>query len=157
MSTEQKNLGRGPIDPTALKRAEAVIDQLRWVYICEWAPEALDEMEAAVLALRRYAKKEDETGEVERHDAVLHLSHDMKGQAATFGLDLLADFAASMHAVAAATRRIGVREADVFLAHIMAMRTALSGAADDPDGLLSTGLERELRTSLRQIVRRTLN
>ena len=81
----------------------------------------------------------------------------MTSQAGTFGLDLLVDFATSMHAVAAATRRIGVREADVFLAHIMAMRTALSNAADDPEGLPSTALEKEVRRGLRKIVRQTLN
>lgn len=154
MSTDNETIGQGAIDPSALKRAEAVIERLRWVYICEWAPDALDEMEAAILALRRYAGK---GGEKKRHDAVLRLSHEMKGQAGTFGLDLLADFAASIHAVAAGTQRIGVREADVFLAHIMAMRTAVSTAAGDPDGLPGAALEKELRRGLRQIVRRNLN
>ncbi len=156
MSTDDETIGQGTIDPSALKRAEAVIERLRWVYICEWAPDALDEMEAAVLALRRYADS-GEDSETGRRNAVLRLSHEMKGQAGTFGLDLLADFAASMHAVAAGTQRIGVREADVFLAHVMAMRTALSTVANAPDGLLHAGLEKELRRSLRQIVRQNLN
>lgn len=156
MSTDNEAVGQGTIDPSALKRAEAVIERLRWVYVCEWAPDALDEMEAAVLALRRYADNGKE-GEAGRHKAILRLSHEMKGQAGTFGLDLLADFAASMHTVAAETQRIGVREADVFLAHIMAMRTALSTIARDPCGLLHAGLEKELRRGLRQIVRQNLN
>lgn len=156
MATDSEAFDHRGIDPAALKRAEAAIDRLRRVYICEWAPDALDEMEAAVLALRRYANR-DGTNEAERHDALLRLSHDMKGQAGTFGLDLLADFAASMHAVAAGNRCLGVREADVFLAHIMAMRTALSAAACDPDGVPGTALERELRRGLRRIVRQNLN
>ncbi|MCA8927223.1 MAG: Hpt domain-containing protein [Alphaproteobacteria bacterium] len=156
MSNDQTPRELGPTDPTAVERARAVVERLRWVYVCDWAPEALDEMEAAVLALRRYAR-EGEDGEAARHDAVLRLSHAMKGQAHTFGLDLLADFAASIHAIARAARRIGEREADVVLAHILAMRTALSAAANDADGLVHTGLERDLRQNLRRIVRSTLN
>jgi len=156
MSTNSETIGHGTIDPAALKRAEAVIGRLRRVYICEWAPEALDEMEAAVLGLRRYANRYG-ANQGERCDALLRLSHDMKGQAGTFGLDLLADFAVSMHAVAAGTRSLGVREADVFLAHIMAMRTTLSAAASDAEGVPGAALERELRRGLRRIVRQNLN
>lgn len=156
MSTNSETIGQDTIEPASLKRAEAVIERLRRVYICEWAPEALDEMEAAVLALRRYASR-DAGGEAGRHDALLRLSHEMKGQAGTFGLDLLADFAASMHTVAAGSRCLGVREADVFLAHIMAMRSALSAAAGAPEGVPGAALERDLRRGLRQIVRQNLN
>lgn len=156
MTTDHETHGAAPADAAALRRAETAIERLRWAYICEWAPDALDEMEAAVLALRGYAGA-GATGAAARRGALLRLSHDMTGQAATFGLDLLADFAASLHALAAAAPRIGAREADVALAHVMAMRTALASAAGDPEGIPSARLERELRLRLRTILRRTLN
>jgi hypothetical protein len=81
----------------------------------------------------------------------------MKGQAGTFGLDLLTDFAASMHAVVSAAVMMGQRQSDVCLGHIMAMRTALRAASCEPAGLLDPKLERQLRSDLRRIVRKTFN
>lgn len=156
MSVREDTFGLGTIDPAALKQADIAVERLRWIYIHDWAPEALDEMEAAVLSLRRYAKAGGSTDAV-RRDALLRLTHDMKGQAGTFGVEILHDFATSLHNVAKATTRIGVREADVFLAHIMAMRTALTAVASNPEGRLRHSLERELRGNLGRITRRWLN
>lgn len=159
MSERQEAVSLGTIDPTALRRAKAVVERLRLVYIEEWAPAALDELEAAVLALRTPAApphRADEGGP-DRRDQILRLTHDMKGQAGTFGLDLLTDFATSMHSVALSAVEIGVREADVFLAHIMAMRTALQNVASHPEGILDDDLEAELRAGLLQVVRHSLN
>ena len=155
MSVQQNMITVGSIDPAALQRAKETVEQLRWLYIREWAPEALNEMEAAVLALRQYSRASEpvKTG----REAVLQLSHDMKGQAGTLGLDLLADFAASIHAVVSASRQIGAREGDVCLGHIMAMRTALRAVAVEPDGVLNPSLEKHLRRDLRKIIRKTFN
>ena len=55
MSVQQNMITVGSIDPAALQRAKETVEQLRWLYIREWAPEALNEMEAAVLALQQYS------------------------------------------------------------------------------------------------------
>tara|TARA_R110002096_G_scaffold105174_3_gene231656 strand:+ start:1753 stop:2223 length:471 start_codon:yes stop_codon:yes gene_type:complete len=156
MSIRQEALDLGTIDPAVLKRAEAVVERLRWVYIREWAPEVLSEMEAAVLGINQYAKR-GPVMEGKRRDALLRLCHDMQGQAGTFGLELLADFATSMHKIGEASPVIRDRQADVLVAHIMAMRTALRAVAADPDGALSEGLHKELRRDLRKLRQKPFN
>lgn len=156
---EQPMLGPGTIDPDALRRAEAVVERYRATYIHEWAPAALDEMEATVMQICRYAKDPDCAPNLlnEQRDRLGRLAHDMKGQAGTFGLELLHDFAASLYDVAASAKRVRERQAEIFLGLVMAMRTALSAATNSPDGTIAAGIERELRRSLRAIARRGLN
>ena len=157
MSVRQDALNLGVIDPSALKRAEAVVERLRWVYIRELAPEALDEMEAAVLGLGRHSSNRGSKDDGQRRDAFLRLCHDMKGQAGTFGLDLLTDFAEAMHCTAEAAPAIGERQADVLIAHIMAIRTALAAVRADPRGEISPDLQADLRRDLKQTIRKRFN
>lgn len=146
----------GAIDPEAMRRVEAVIEQLRWTYIREWAPAAIEEIEAAVLALNRMTR----TGSVPASadvETLLRVTHDMKGQAGTFGLDLLQDFAGSLHEFVRAADSIGPREAEVFQAHATGMRTVLTDVSAHPDGALDGQIERDLREGLRQLTRLQFN
>ena len=145
------------IDPEALRRAEDVIEQLRWTYIREWAPAAMQELEAATQNLRLAVTANDHATCEEALDAILRLTHDMKGQAGTFGLDLLQDFAASLHRFASPQAPSGRRQAELCQSHVAAMRTALADASGQPDGLIDSDLERELREGLRKLARLRFN
>jgi hypothetical protein len=155
LSQMQKEFGVRMFDKDALERAKSVVDQFRQVYVCEWAPDTLDEMEAAVFSLRHFSG-EAANGET-RKEALLRLSREMTGHANTFGFDLLSDFASSINAIVSGARDVGAREVDICHAHMMAMRTALEIVADNPDGVLSADDEKRLRRDLRKIVRMTFN
>jgi chemotaxis protein histidine kinase CheA len=142
----------GTIDPEAMRQAEAVIEQLRWVYIREWAPAAILEIEQSVQAIDRCVRAGATKDEAEAYiDALVRLTHDMKGQAGTFGLDLLQDFAASLHDFVRASDSLGAREADVFTAHASAMRSVLNDVSSNPDGALDEESEQRLREGLRRL------
>ncbi len=145
----------GAIDPEALRRAEAVVEQLRWTYIREWAPAAMKEIEAEVQAIDRAARAEANGSA--HCEIIARLTHDMKGQAGTFGLQLLHDFAESLHGLARQVETVGPREAAVFQAHATAMRSVLSDISSSPEAELDTALERELRDGLRKLARLHFN
>lgn len=145
------------IDPDALRRMEDVIEQLRWTYIREWAPAAMQELEAASRDLCQAAAAGDRTAAADSRAAILRVTHDMKGQAGTFGLDLLQDFAASLHHFAAPDSAAAVRQAELCQAHVSAMRTALADVSIQPEGLVSDMVEQELRDGLRKLARMRFN
>lgn len=147
----------GAIDPDAMRRVEDVIEQLRWTYIREWAPAAIEGLETASRSLCRAAAN-GETACIDANlEAILRLTHDMKGQAGTFGLGLLQDFATSLHHFAQADSLSGIRQAELCQAHVTAMRTALSDVSAHPEGALDTALEQQLRDSLRKLARLGFN
>jgi chemotaxis protein histidine kinase CheA len=145
------------IDPDALRRVEDVIEQLRWTYIREWAPAAMQELEAASRSLCHAAAAGDTETAAECRAIILRVTHDMKGQAGTFGLDLLQDFAASLHHFAEPDSEAPTRQAELCRAHVSAMRTALADVSTQPEGLVSDMLERELRDGLRKLARLRFN
>lgn len=145
------------IDPDALRRAEDVIEQLRWTYIRDWAPTAMEELEAASRNLCHAAETGDAETAAESRAIILRVTHDMKGQAGTFGLDLLQDFAASLHHFAEPDSEAAIRQAELCQAHVSAMRTALADVSTQPEGLVSDTLERELRDGLRKLARLRFN
>jgi HPt (histidine-containing phosphotransfer) domain-containing protein len=166
MATDAEKHDSSAIDPEALRRVEDVIEQLRWTYIREWAPAALEELEAAVQALHHSRTGQSHTGNgggadqgsMTRHwTTVLRLTHDMKGQAGTFGLELLQDFAASLHALVEAEELAEARRIDLCAAHASAMRQVLTDVSGRPDGALDDLLERELRAGLRELTRLRFN
>lgn len=152
-----KQTSGSTIDPEALRRAEDVIAQLRWTYIREWAPAAMLELEEATRGLRRAAAAGDQQAATEHRQTILRLTHDMKGQAGTFGLDLLQDFAASLHNFAAPQTGDARRQAELCEAHVTAMRTALSDASMQPEGLIDSLLEHQLREGLQRLARMRFN
>ena len=145
------------IDPDALRRVEDVIEQLRWTYIREWAPAAMQELETASRNFRRAAAAGDAETAAASRAAILRVTHDMKGQAGTFGLDLLQDFAASLHHFAEPDSEAPDRQAELCEAHVSAMRSALADVSAQPEGMISDGLERELREGLRKLARLRFN
>lgn len=145
------------IDPDALRRVEDVIEQLRWTYIREWAPAAMQELEAASRGLCHAAAAGHTETAAESRAIILRVTHDMKGQAGTFGLDLLQDFAASLHHFAEPDSEAPIRQAELCQAHVSAMRTALADVSTQPEGLVSDMLERELRDGLRKLARLRFN
>ena len=145
------------IDPDAMRRAEDVIEQLRWTYIREWAPAAMQELEAAARGLHDAVNGKAEQCADANRQTILRVTHDMKGQAGTFGLDLLQDFAASLNAFASIDKPADLRQAELCQAHVTAMRAALTDVSAHPDGALDTELERELRQGLRRLAKLRFN
>jgi chemotaxis protein histidine kinase CheA len=143
------------VDQDALERAKSVVDRFRQVYIHEWAPDTLNEMEAAVFSLQQYSNESD-NGET-RKDALKRLSQNIIGHADTYGLELLADIAKSMNTAVHGARDVGPREVDICHAHIMAMRTVLGSIAENPSAMRDAGEEKRLRRDLRKIVKLTFN
>ena len=157
MTASPDNHHAGAIDPDAMRRVEGVIKQLRWTYIREWAPAAIGELETASRGLCRAVADGNTDDADANRDAILWLTHDMKGQAGTFGLELLQDFVASLHHFAQADNPTGARRAELCQAHVTAMRTALSDFSNNPNGTLDCALEQQLRDSLRKLVRLGFN
>ncbi len=153
MTSSAENRPPGAIDPDAMRRAEEVIEQLRWTYIRDWAPAAMEELEAAAQGLRLAVANGEAAAAQANRDAILRVTHDMKGQAGTFGLELLQDFAASLHHFARTETPDGARQAELCQAHVFAMRTALADVSAEPAGILDQALERKLRDSLRELAR----
>ena len=147
----------GAIDPDAMRRVEDVIEQLRWTYIREWAPAAIEELESASWGLCHAVTDHDTESIEANRNAILRITHDMKGQAGTFGLELLQDFAGSLHHFAAAENPGGKRQAELCRAHVTAMRTALSDVSAHPNGAQDKALEKELRDGLRRLARLRFN
>jgi HPt (histidine-containing phosphotransfer) domain-containing protein len=147
----------GAVDPDALRRVEDVIEQLRWTYIREWAPAAMQELEAASRGLRKAAEADDLPAAARHRAAIVRLTHDMRGQAGTFGLDLLQDFAASLHHFAEPETGALLRQAELCEAHVSAMRTALADVSAQPAGTIDAMLERQLREGLRELARMRFN
>lgn len=157
MTSSAEKRQPGAIDPDAMRRAEDVIEQLRWTYIRDWAPAAMAELEAAARGLRQaVASGEAEAGRADR-EIILRVTHDMKGQAGTFGLELLQDFAASLHHFARTENPDRARQAELCQAHVSAMRTALADVSARPAGIIDDALERQLRDGLRELARLKFN
>ncbi len=157
MTASPENHQAGAIDPDTMRRVEDVIKQLRWTYIRDWAPAAIEELETASSSLCRAVAENDSATAGANQDAILRLTHDMKGQAGTFGLELLQDFAASLHHFAQSENHSKSRQADLCRAHVTAMRTALSDVSSHPDGALDTHLEQELLNGLRRLAQMGFN
>ncbi|MCG8650029.1 MAG: Hpt domain-containing protein, partial [Pirellulales bacterium] len=109
-----------PLDPEALERAYAAVRRLRQIYVQEWAPAALDDLEQAI-DLARASRSDRRT-----YLAVIYrLAHDLRGQGGTFGLDVLSEIGASLCMYTKDRDDATDSEIDVLAVHLGAARDAL--------------------------------
>ena len=155
MTSKYTDENPGSIDPDALRQAEDVIEQLRWTYIREWAPAAMSEIEGAVQGVNTSLKSGLPCREF--LDVIIHLTHDMKGQAGTFGLELLMDFAASLNAFVMSHESIDLAAAEVIQAHATAMRQVIADVSVSPDGAVTAEMAEALSHDLRVLAQMRFN
>ena len=127
-------MGSGGIDPAALARAEAAIEELKSEFPA-W-------MNSAAEALtKRHAEFIASKGE-ERRAALFRASHDIKGQAATFGYPLAGRVAASLCELLESE----LRPAALVAAHVDAIRVIVRDSVQDENDPGALALVRELES-----------
>jgi hypothetical protein len=112
-------------DEAAIAAAEAVLAELAAEYPA-YAAADLDEMEAAFDAL--WARFEGAPGEIEAPDAiraVFAVAHNMKGQGASFGYELVTVIAESLCVEMRDRARADLGAAERWGAHLAALRAVL--------------------------------
>lgn len=129
----------------ALERAQAAVDRLKDIYVAEWAPAALCEMQDAFGELRRPGS--DRRGGFE---ALYRLAHDMKGQGGTFGYPLLTQLGEAICLLTADRTDAGEGEWAVLAAHLEAVRHVIADRLEGDGGAAGDRLLRDLRTLTRQ-------
>ena len=108
--------GTGGIDPAAIRRAEAAMDDIKG----EFAAWAAADVEKLMAARARFAKTPDAPSRA----ALLRAVHDMKGQAATFNYPLIARVSGSLSRLvgelpAAKDLPLGLVDAHVSAVHVI--------------------------------------
>ncbi len=139
------DLSEGDFQFGALERAQAAVDRLKDVYVAEWAPAALGEMQDALGELRRQGG--DRRGGFE---ALYRLAHDMKGQGGTFGYPLLTHLGEAICLLTADRTDAGEGEWTVLAAHLEAVRHVILGRLEGDGGAAGDRLLRDLRALTRQ-------
>jgi len=129
----------------ALERAQAAVDRLKDIYVAEWAPAALGEMQDALGQLRRPGG--DRLGGVQ---ALYRLAHDMKGQGGTFGYPLLTQLGEAICLLTADRTDAGEGEWAVLAPHLAAVRHVIADRLEGDGGAAGDRLLRDLRTLTRQ-------
>ena len=132
------------IDESALRRARSAIDKLKNAYLTEWAPAAVDELERVL----RYAASSIELAP-ENLNAAYRLAHDMKGQGATFGFDLLSEFGEALVSMTYERDEATPAEIDAMLAYTFAARSVIEQRLDDPYCKAAMAVRSKLDTALK--------
>ena len=129
-------LGEG-IDAEMLARAEAAVAELAAGYP-DWASQDLEQMRAAVAALRAAPTPEQAR-------AFYLLAHDVKGQGGSFGYPLISTIAGSLCRLLHQRTLFGPRHFAAIDAHLDAIGTVLAQrmAGDQPEA--TAGLAAELQ------------
>ena len=133
--------GQG-IDPALVEQAEAAVAELADTYT-EWVQEDLAKLEEAVASAET-----DALARREHLDRAYAVSHDMKGQAGTFGYALMTRVAASLCRFVDALKEKEVvgGDFDVIRAHIDAMKAIILNDVKGEGGQIgrqiAEGLER---------------
>lgn len=125
-------------------RAQDAIEKLKDSYIEDWAPTALNELDRVLtLAL---SKPDD----AEEHLRLAYrMSHDMKGQGATFGFCLISDIGATLCSLTFNRKQATQAEIQVMLAHVEAARKVLLERLDDPESEGALAMMAELQAAVR--------
>ena len=115
------------IDEGALQRARSAIEKLKNAYLTEWAPSAIDELDRVI----RFAGSSVELAPENLH-AAYRLAHDMKGQGATFGFELLSEFGSALVTMTFEREEATPAEITAMLAYVAAARAVIDQRLDDP-------------------------
>lgn len=127
--------GFGGLDMAAIKRAETAIDGLK----SEFAGWAAEDVARLVAAREEFAKSPDK----KTRAALLRAAHDIKGQAATFNLPLIARVAASLSKL---IQDLGEREVPLAIvdAHVSAIHVIFRDKVTDASNQVAQVLSAEL-------------
>jgi chemotaxis protein histidine kinase CheA len=137
--------GVGGIDPAAIRRAEAAMDDIK----SEFAAWAAADVEKLVAARARYAK----TPDAQSRAALLRAAHDMKGHAATFNYPLIARVSGSL------SQLVGELPADRALplglvdAHVNAVHVIYRDKVMDESNKLALALSVELESQVAAVLK----
>lgn len=124
-------------------RAQAAIEKLKDSYIHDWAPTSLDELER-VLTLAQ--SKPEMAGEY--LGAAYRLSHDMKGQGATFDFVLISEIGAALCGLTFGRQDATSAEIGAMLAHVEAARKVLFGRIEDPEDAAAILIMQDLKSAV---------
>jgi hypothetical protein len=134
--------GHGGFDNTALKRAEAAMENLKGEFL-SWAGE---DVKALVAAREAFAR----TGDPAAREALTRRAHDMKGQAATFDFPLMGRVAASLSRLLGETRADQPLPPGLVDAHVAAIQVIYREKISAPDNALALTLCAELDARVKQ-------
>ena len=137
-------LGGNGFDHAAMKRAETAMENLKGEFAA-WAGEDVKALAAARAAFAA-------NGDAGARDTLMHIAHDMKGQAATFDFPLMARVAASL------SRLLGESKADAALppglidAHVAAIQVIYREKITDPQNRIALTLCAELDARVKDVL-----
>lgn len=138
-----------PTDPApdlrdaAMERARAAVDKLKDVYVREWAPAALAELDRTL----KLARSSPEHAE-EHLEAAYRLAHDMKGQGTTFGYPLISEIGEALCHLTYGRETATKSEYRAMMAHVEAAGTVLANELDDPESDAARDAMRKLQSAV---------
>ena len=114
-------VGDGParMDPELLKKAEAVVKEMERDFP-DWADEYLDRMRAALNDATA-----DPAGAAENLQQIFTLVMDLKGQAGSYGYQMLTQLGDLLKSYTEELRKVDGRSSQIIEAHVDAMQVAL--------------------------------
>ncbi len=142
-----KIIGDLAYDETAVARADAALEKLKDSYT-EWLDKDLAALMDALDAIKA------DPAHAEPHlDAMLKLTHEVKGQAGTFGYQLITSIAKSLNDTLRKLDRLEQRHLELIEAHVDAMKVAVREEFQGDAGDLGRELLDHLNTAVTSVVR----
>lgn len=132
------------IEDDALRRARSAIDKLKRAYLREWAPASIYELDRAI----RLGQSSPEMA-AEHLDMIFRLAHDMKGQGATFGFELISEIGDSLCGMTEGRVFATKAEFDAMHAHAKAAHQVIEQVIEDGDSPEARRVRRDLQAALR--------
>jgi len=132
------------IEGDALARARSAVEKLKRAYLNEWAPASVDELERV---LRLAGSSPDLAGE--HLNAAFRISHDMKGQGATFGFDLLTEIGSTLCTLTYNRDSATPAEFQAMLTHVEAARAVIALRIEDADSAEAAAIREKVEASVR--------
>lgn len=135
---------RGQISDEAVRRAEQMLSRSHDRYLLQAQKDVAD-LQSVFAALRR--DRQEPAVYLERLSA---MGREIKGQAGTFGYDLLTRFGDSLYELTRTMRQVSDRQVDLIGAHIDAIEIVVKQDIRGAGGAVG----QELSASLRQAIQR---
>lgn len=130
--------GAGGIDPELIKRAEGVIDTM--------GDDFSESVTNEITRLMQLAQDlEDDPSKAEKvHKKARRIGHDLRGQGATYGYDLISDLASSLYRYTDQLYSFAELSPDVLRAHGDAMRAVIKNQVKGDGGAVGIDLVKTL-------------